>query len=192
MKKLRFLIILVLVIITSGCSNKTGVDVIIIGKDNITLKKGDYLTYDYWNGKYIEFNDKEYDDDPIFYKDIKIGDSISDVITKMDIKSGYAIINAEVPTEEHDGTTDVIEFVYKDINSFDFDYLDAVIIVVFEKDGSNWKMIDAKTSNKVLYGEITGDYIMYGIDINGFDDEEYVEQYKVISINVKYIDENEE
>ena len=188
MKCFKSLLLLLSFLILVGCGkNKISVDSIVIDSKEIVLEKGDFFTIDYWNGKEIYFNDTQYVDEPTLYGNLKIGDSIAEVIKKLNIKSGYALINSEIPTSEHDGTTDVIDIEFKDLKSFDFDYLDACLIVGYQKDDSSWKMLDFDQVQSLSLDENDlEDIVVYRIDFNGLEDEE-VEVGKVISISIEYI-----
>ena len=149
-----------------------------IGNEVYWIREGDTLSVDAWNEEIeAEFNDEEMHGTPVLFNGIGIGSTVDEVIEKFDIKSGYANLNMEVPTEEHDGTTDIIDVLYKDKNSFKEDFLDAMIQFGYKKKGNEWEM--------VKYSNIDEADIIYYVDINGFIDEEIPEN-SVIMIYVQY------
>ena len=89
------------------------------------------------------------------------------------------MINAEVPTEEHDGTTDVIELEYTEdfFDNYDGEYLDAVIYIGFNNEEGKWVPVESE--------EIEDAELVYGFDINGMDDSA-VSAGEVIAIQIKY------
>lgn len=188
MKYFRYLILVCVLFLIVGCSKENiGIDKINLNGKTIVLKPDDVVSVDYWNNREIYYNDEAYDSVPIFYKNIRINDSIKDIIDKLEIKSGYALINSEISTEEHDGTTNIVNIEYKDINSFDFDYLDACLIVAYQKNGFSWKMLDFDQIQSLANDDsILKDVILYKIDFNGFDDEA-VDIGHVISISIEYL-----
>lgn len=186
MKKIFILIaILLFIFIISGCSKKElTLNQIQINNKVVNLKKEDVLTIDYWNDdNSITFNKKDVKKVSLF-NDLKIGDSIDDVISKMNLKSGYALINTEVPTEEGDGTTDVIDIEYIDRSSFDYEFLDALIIVGYKLENNQWIQIPFDELEELLNSNNVEDVLIYMIDINGFDDIS-IEENHVIEIVIK-------
>lgn len=149
-----------------------------LGNEVYWMNEGDTLSVNAWNEEIeAEFNDEEMHGIPVLFNGIGIGSTVDEVIEKFDIKSGYANLNMEVPTEEHDGTTDIIDVLYKDRNSFKEDFLDAIIQFGYKKKGNEWEM--------VKYSNIDEADIIYYVDINGFIDEEIPEN-SVIMICVQY------
>ena len=149
-----------------------------LGNEVYWMNEGDTLSVNAWNEEIeAEFNDEEMHGIPVLFNGIGIDSTVDEVIEKFDIKSGYANLNMEVPTEEHDGTTDIIDVLYKDRNSFKEDFLDAIIQFGYKKKGNEWEM--------VKYSNIDEADIIYYVDINGFIDEEIPEN-SVIMICVQY------
>ncbi|MGN0733477.1 MAG: hypothetical protein ACI4LC_04795 [Emergencia sp.] len=150
-----------------------------IGKETVELKKGDEVEADAWNEPYAAVNGKEYDAAVTVCSNIAIGSTLSQLTEAFNIREGYAMINAEVPTEEHDGTTDVIDLEYSGdfFDNYDGKYLDAVIYVGFNEEDGKW--IPAESE------EIQDAELVYGFDINGMDDSA-VGVGEVIAIQIKY------
>jgi hypothetical protein len=88
----------------------------------------------------------------------------------------------EVSTEEHDGTTDVVQVLYENKNSFADDFLDTMIEFGYKKTNNGWEM--------VKYSDIDKADILYIIDINGFPEDELVNKNEVIMIHVENLNEN--
>lgn len=154
-----------------------------IDNEVYSIKEGDSLLVDAWNEEIeVEFNDEDMDGKIELYNGISVGSTVEDVIEKFDIKSGYANLNMEVPTEEHDGTTDVVQVLYKNKNSFADDFLDTMIEFGYKKTNNGWKM--------VKYSDIDNADILYIIDINGFPEDELVDKNEVIMINIEYLNGN--
>lgn len=126
----------------------------------------------YYNGESLYM-------EPVLFNGIGIGSNMDEVIEKFNIKSGYANINMEVPIPEHDGTTDIIDVVYKDKNSFEEYFLDAMIEFGYKKNITGWKM--------VKFTDIDDADILFNIDINGLYDED-IDKDDVISIYVEYLE----
>ena len=150
-----------------------------VGKETIELKKGDEVEADAWNEPYAAVNGKEYDETVTVCGNIAIGSTLSQLTEAFSIREGYAMINAEVPTEEHDGTTDVIELEYTEdfFDNYDGEYLDAVIYIGFNNEEGKWVPVE---SEKIEDAEL-----VYGFDINGMDDSA-VSAGEVIAIQIKY------
>ena len=150
-----------------------------VGKETIELKKGDEVEADAWNEPYAAVNGKEYDETVTVCGNIAIGSTLSQLTEAFSIREGYAMINAEVPTEEHDGTTDVIELEYTEdfFDNYDGEYLDAVIYIGFNNEGGKWVPVESE--------EIEDAELVYGFDINGMDDSA-VSAGEVIAIQIKY------
>lgn len=150
-----------------------------IGKETIELKKGDEVEADAWNEPYAAVNGKEYDETVTVCGNIAIGSTLSQLTEAFSIREGYAMINAEVPTEEHDGTTDVIELEYTEdfFDNYDGEYLDAVIYIGFNNEEGKWVPVESE--------EIEDAELVYGFDINGMDDSA-VSAGEVIAIQIKY------
>ena len=154
-----------------------------LGNEVYWMNEGDTLSVNAWNEEIeAEFNDEEMHGIPVLFNGIGIGSTVDEVIEKFDIKSGYANLNMEVPTEEHDGTTDVVHVLYKNKNSFADDFLDTMIEFGYKKTNSGWEM--------VKYSDIDKADILYIIDINGFPEDELVNKNEVIMIHVEYLNEN--
>ena len=173
------------VLIFTGNKENREIDVTKFKIDNevYSIKEGDSLLVDGWNEEIeVEFNDEDMDGKIELYNGISIGSTVEDVIEKFDIKSGYANLNMEVPTEEHDGTTDVVQVLYKNKNSFADTFLDTMIEFGYKKTNNGWKM--------VKYSDIDNADILYLIDINGFPEDELVDKNEVIMINIEYLNEN--
>ncbi len=150
-----------------------------VGKETIELKKGDEVEADAWNEPYAAVNGKEYDETVTVCGNIAIGSTLSQLTEAFSIREGYAMINAEVPTEEHDGTTDVIELEYTEdfFDNYDGEYLDAVIYIGFNNEEGKWVPVESE--------EIEDAELVYGFDINGMDDSA-VSAGEVIAIQIKY------
>lgn len=150
-----------------------------VGKETIELKKGDEVEADAWNEPYAAVNGKEYDETVTVCGNIAVGSTLSQLTEAFSIREGYAMINAEVPTEEHDGTTDVIELEYTEdfFDNYDGEYLDAVIYIGFNNEGGKWVPVESE--------EIEDAELVYGFDINGMDDSA-VSAGEVIAIQIKY------
>ena len=150
-----------------------------IGKETVELKKGDEVEVDAWNEPYAAVNGKEYDETVTVCGNIAIGSTLSQLTEAFSIREGYAMINAEVPTEEHDGTTDVIELEYTEdfFDNYDGEYLDAVIYIGFNNEEGKWVPVESE--------EIEDAELVYGFDINGMDDSA-VSAGEVIAIQIKY------
>lgn len=150
-----------------------------IGKETIELKKGDEVEVDAWNEPYAAVNGMEYDEAVTVCNNIAIGSTLSQLTEAFNIREGYAMINAEVPTEEHDGTTDVIDLEYTAdfFDNYDGEYLDAVIYIGFNEEDGKW--IPAESE------EIQDAELIYGFDINGMNDSA-VGAGEVIAIQIKY------
>lgn len=150
-----------------------------VGKETIELKKGDEVEADAWNEPYAAVNGKEYDETVTVCGNIAIGSTLSQLTEAFSIREGYAMINAEIPTEEHDGTTDVIELEYTEdfFDNYDGEYLDAVIYIGFNNEEGKWVPVE---SEKIEDAEL-----VYGFDINGMDDSA-VSAGEVIAIQIKY------
>ena len=150
-----------------------------IGKETAELKKGDEVEVDAWNEPYAAVNGKEYDEAVTVCNNIAIGSTLSQLTEAFNIREGYAMINAEVPTEEHDGTTDIIDLEYTAdfFDNYDGEYLDAVIYIGFNEEDGKW--IPAESE------EIQDAELIYGFDINGMDDSA-VGAGEVIAIQIKY------
>lgn len=150
-----------------------------VGKETIELKKGDEVEADAWNEPYAAVNGKEYDTAVTVCGNIAIGSTLSQLTEAFSIREGYAMINAEVPTEEHDGTTDVIELEYTEdfFDNYDGEYLDAVIYIGFNNEEGKWVPVESE--------EIEDAELVYGFDINGMDDSA-VSAGEVIAIQIKY------
>lgn len=150
-----------------------------VGKETIELKKGDEVEADAWNEPYAAVNGKEYDETVTVCGNIAVGSTLSQLTEAFSIREGYAMINAEVPTEEHDGTTDVIELEYTEdfFDNYDGEYLDAVIYIGFNNEEGKWVPVE---SEKIEDAEL-----VYGFDINGMDDSA-VSAGEVIAIQIKY------
>ena len=150
-----------------------------IGKETVELKKGDEVEVDAWNEPYAAVNGKEYDETVTVCGNIAIGSTLSQMTEAFSIREGYAMINAEVPTEEHDGTTDVIELEYTEdfFDNYDGEYLDAVIYIGFNNEEGKWVPVESE--------EIEDAELVYGFDINGMDDSA-VSAGEVIAIQIKY------
>lgn len=177
------LFILALILIPKNPINLT---TIAIGNINYTLEKGDSLQVNNWNDLEVKYNDVEYQEIPVIYQGITIGSTLDEVINTFDIKEGYANINMEVSTEEKDGTTDIINVLYKNKDSFNYDYLDANITFGYKKVNNNWKMLKYKELEKYLEKEtIKEDILVFHIDINGMI-EENVNKAEVIMFNIEY------
>lgn len=145
---------------------KLSVNMIEHGDKVVNLKKGDKLVVNAWNPPIeVTLNDEELENIPILYNGVTLGTNVKDVIKKFNIKSGYAVLNMEVPTEEEDGTTDIIEKNFKNYNSIPKEFLDCAIIFGYKKVNGKWKMVKGKKINDAD--------IVYYIDINGFDDGMY-------------------
>ena len=150
-----------------------------IGKETVELKKGDEVEADAWNEPYAAVNGKEYDADVVLFNNIAIGSTLSQLAEAFNIREGYAMINAEVPTEEHDGTTDVIDLEYTAdfFDNYDGEYLDAVIYIGFNEEDGKWIPAESEV--------IQDAELVYGFDINGMDDSA-VGVGEVIAIQIKY------
>lgn len=150
-----------------------------VGKETIELKKGDEVEADAWNEPYAAVNGKEYDETVTVCGNIAVGSTLSQLTEAFSIREGYAMINAEVPTEEHDGTTDVIELEYTEdfFDNYDGEYLDAVIYIGFNNEEGKWVPVESE--------EIEDAELVYGFDINGMDDSA-VSAGEVIAIQIKY------
>ena len=150
-----------------------------VGKETIELKKGDEVEADAWNEPYAAVNGKEYDETVTVCGNIAIGSTLSQLTEALNIREDYAMINAEVPTEEHDGTTDVIDLEYTAdfFDNYDGEYLDAVIYIGFNEEDGKW--IPAESE------EIQDAELIYGFDINGMNDSA-VGAGEVIAIQIKY------
>ena len=150
-----------------------------VGKETIELKKGDEVEADAWNEPYAAVNGKEYDETVTVCGNIAIGSTLSQLTEAFSIREGYAMINAEVPTEEHDGTTDVIELEYTEdfFDNYDGEYLDAVIYIGFNNEEGKWVPVESE--------DIEDAELVYGFDINGMDDSA-VSAGEVIAIQIKY------
>ena len=146
----------------------------------VYLKEGDELNVNAWNPpiKFI-LNEEELKlkKVPVLYNGVTLGTHVKDVIKKFNIKSGYAILNMEVSTEEQDGTTDIIEKSFENYNSIPKSFLDCAIIFGYNKIDGNWKMVE---EDKILEADI-----VYYIDINGSSGEMY-EKNEVIMFMIKY------
>lgn len=154
-----------------------------LGNEVYWMNEGDTLSVDAWNEEIeTEYNDEDMNGKPVLFNGIGIGSTVDEVIEKFNIKSGYANLNMEVSTEEHDGTTDVVHVLYKNKNSFADDFLDTMIEFGYKKTGDTWKM--------VKYSDIDKADILYIIDINGFPEDELVNKNEVIMIHVEYLNEN--
>lgn len=182
-----FIIVLALIIIPK---NPVNINTISIGNINHTLKKGDFIYVNSWDELEVIFNNKEYQEIPFLYKGITIGSTKEEVIEEFDIKKGYANINMEVKDKREDGTTEVIDILYENKKSFDYEFLDANISFGYKKENNKWKMLKYKELEKYFNedGEIkTKDDILYfEIDINGMS-EENVEKDQVIKMIVRYV-----
>lgn len=150
-----------------------------VGKETVELKKGDEVEADAWNEPYAAVNGKEYDADVVLFNNIAIGSTLSQLTEAFNIREGYAMINAEVPTEEHDGTTDVIDLEYTAdfFDNYDGEYLDAVIYIGFNEEDGKWIPAESEV--------IQDAELVYGFDINGMDDSA-VGVGEVIAIQIKY------
>lgn len=192
MKKKVIIVIVVLIvlgvvgILFSVGDNKdtlsNDIEMFSLGKKEYKLIEGDTLECSAWSSNDCYLNDTKLSSYPVLFNGVTIGTDYRDVIEKFNIKSGYANLNMEVPTEEHDGTTDIIDVLYKNDDSFTDDFLDAVIEFGYEKTSEGWKM--------VKYSDIDNADILFRIDINGFDDHEEVDENKVIMINIEYLNGN--
>ena len=149
-----------------------------IGNKAYWIRKGELLSVNAWDDEIeVEYNGEYVDGNIKLFNGIEIGSTVEEVIEKFDLKSGYANINMEVPTEEHDGTTDVINVLYESEKSFGDDFLDAMLQFGYKKTSSGWKM--------VKFSDIESADILFYIDINGFTDEE-VDENSVVMIYVQY------
>lgn len=192
-RKLYKIVIIFVLICATGCNSNRELEInqIKIGNKIVNLKHGDELIIDYWNDVEINFNEEEVNKKIGLYENIKIGDSINDIINKMDLIGGYAIVNSEVPNQTEDGTTDIINRKFENEKTFDFDFLDADIIIGYKKNDDEWTKInsdeleDFLDSHVVLNDNDIHDVIIYKIDINGLDDEDVAKNH-VISIAINY------
>lgn len=158
------------------------VDMVNFGNKVVSLKEGDELSVDAWNPPIdVIMNEEELKlkKVPVLYNGVTLGTHVKDVIKKFNIRSGYAILNMEVATEEQDGTTDIIQKSFENYNSIPKYFLDCYIIFGYNKIDGNWQMVEED--------EISDADIVYYIDINGFSDEMY-EKNEVIMFMIKYND----
>lgn len=147
------------------------------------LKVGDRLSADVWNGEEYTFNEKKLKIEPMLYRTIRIGTDIEDVIKTFDLRPGYAKVNREIATKEHDGTTDIVDEPYKDLSFFESEsVLDAYLVFGYKKVSGKWRMI--------TYEELEDNKadIVYSIDFLGeslLDDNSPVEVKQVIGFAVE-------
>lgn len=149
-----------------------------IGKEVIQLEQGEEFEADAWNDLYVFAKGKDYSDTPVIMGDITIGSTIEEVSQVFGLNKDNAKINAEVPTEEHDGTTDVIDVEYSD-EFFDEnnEYLDGLIAFGFNKADGQWSIVPAD--------QIESAELVYCIDINGMSDSS-VQPGQVIKMSIKH------
>lgn len=177
------LFVLALILIPKNPVNLT---TIAIGNKNYTLEKGDYLYVNNWNELEVKYNDKEYKEIPVIYQGITIGSTLDEVLDVFSLKKDYANINMEVPTKEKDGTTDIINVLYKNKDSFNYNYLDVNITFGYKKINNSWEMLKYKDLEKYLEEEIVKeDILVFHIDINGMT-EENVNKAEVIMFTIEY------
>lgn len=172
--------IFVFILNNSFVNYETNVNMIELGDEIIYLKQGDKLIVNAWNPPIeVYLNDDELNNKniPELYNGVTLGTNVKDVIMKFNIKSGYAMLNMEVPTKQEDGTTDIVNKRFKNLNSIPNNFLDCAIIFGYKKVNNKWKMVKEKNLKDAD--------IIYYIDINGFDDEMY-ELNDVIKFKIKY------
>ena len=161
-------------------NSKSNVNIVDLGDKVISLQKGDELTVNAWNPPVkIKLNEEkiETENTPKLYNGVTLGTNVKDVIEKFNINEGYAILNMEVSSEEHDGTTDIVEKSFENYNSIPEYFLDCVIVFGYNKVNGKWRMV--KETN-ILDADI-----IYYIDINGFSNEMYGKN-EVIMFSIKY------
>lgn len=157
----------------------------------VALEPGDEAEIDAWNDLFVMVKGKEYGSTPSIWFDVNIGDSLDKLAEECSLKEGYAIINSEVPTEEHDGTTDVIDVPYSKnfFEKYKGEYLDAMIYIGYNKveeasEEDATGLVNGKWA-QVPADEIMDADLIFGFDINGMEDQA-VNPGEVIKIIIRY------
>ena len=148
-----------------------------MGEKIYTLNSGDILSSSSYKEN-TKYNYESFKDYVTLYNGVTIGTKFDKVVKLFDIKSGYAKLNMEVPNIEHDGTTNIVNEIFEDIDSVRSDFLDCYIIFGYKNNEGVWEMVE--------YSYIEDADIIFGIDIDGFSASNH-KKCQVSEINIEYV-----
>lgn len=204
MRKCKKLIgFLCFALVLCGCSKVVdNYDLIQFGvRDvNFELKPGEKFQQSYWNEDqeliYTDNkgNEERHKGKGVLKNSVCIGSSVQDLINAYDIQEQGAIVNREIDTTG-DGTTEVIEEAYKNLEFFEQEkVLDAMIIFGYEKKDDKWTKLTYDALKEVTKddsnGTITNDgtYLIFKCDFVGgaLASETEVAEKCMISFEVTY------